>query len=111
MPRGCEGFWIGLETGSLRHVAAAFAEGEGLFEGFGEAGFVAGGDLEAVLDDEDFFGEFFELGWRVGADDFAFEEDAEVALGVEEGEEVGRFCVLGDGDGEEDEDLFFRVVL
>ena len=70
------------------HTAGAFSKGEGLFERFGEAGFVTGGHLQAILNDEDLGREFFESGWGVGADDFAVQKNAEVALGIKEGEEV-----------------------
>ena len=46
----------------------------------------------------------------VGADDLAVEEDAEVALGVEEGEDVFGFGVRRDGDGEGDQDGFSREI-
>ena len=54
----------------------------------------------------DLAGEFFELGDGVGAVDFPIEEDAEVALGIEEGEEFFGRGVFWDGDGEEDEEGF-----
>ena len=76
-----------------------------MFERFGEAGFVSCGDFEAVLDDVDFFGEFFEGGRFVGAVDLFFEKDAEVSLAVEEGEEFGWLGICRDWDGEENEDL------
>ena len=47
----------------------------------------------------------------VGAEDPAVEEDAEVALLAEEGEEVRAFRIGGDGDGEGDEDLLAGQVL
>ena len=79
-------FEIGEDDGG-----GAFAEAEGGFEGFGEAGFGGGVEGEAVLDDGDDGGEFFAFqgGGFVGAEGFAVEPDAEVALGLEEGEEVG----------------------
>ena len=42
----------------------------------------------------------------VGAEDLAVEEDAEVALLAEEGEEIRALSIGGDGDGEGDQDLF-----
>ena len=61
-----------------------------MFERFGEAGFVTRPDFESVLDDPDFGGERTEVGLLVGALDLAVKEDAEVALGIEEGEEFFR---------------------
>lgn len=82
----------------------AFAEMEGDFESFDEAGFVGGGELDAVLDDLDLGGEFlFEGLGFVGADDFAEQEDAGVTLALKEGEEVGGVGVGRDGNGEGDE--------
>lgn len=88
----------------------SLAETEGVFEGFGEAGFVARGDLDAVLDDVDFSGKFFECGDGVGAEHFLVEEDAEVALGIEEGKELFGRGVFGDWNGEDDEDGFVAQV-
>ena len=96
-------FWVG-------NLATSLAETEGVFEGFGEAGFVARGDFDAVLDDVDFPGKFFECGDGVGAEHFLVEEDAEVALGIEEGEELFGCGVFGDRNGEDDEDGFVAQV-
>ena len=43
----------GLRQGGRRHGGVAFAEGEGVFEGFEEAGAVGFGEGESVLDDVD----------------------------------------------------------
>lgn len=82
----------------------AFAEAEGGFEGFVEAGAVLFVGGEAVLDDVDLFfsGEGFGEGFGgggVGAVGLAVEEEAEVALGLEEGEEVLGGGFLGRGMG------------
>ncbi len=82
----------------------AFSEAEGIFGGFGDAGAVAGRDLDPILDNEDFGREFFELGRGIGADDFAIQKNAEIGLRVEEGEEFFGSGVPGNGDGKEDED-------
>jgi len=88
----------------------AFSEGEGGFEGFEEAGVVLGRQGEAVLDDVDDGRNEFRGPWFVGADDFAVEEDAEVALGVEEGEDFLGFRVRRDRDGEGDQHGHSREV-
>ena len=91
------GFWI-VDRG------VAFSEVEGGFEGFEEAGFVGGGNFQAVLDDLDDAGDFGGRG-GVGADGFAVDENAEVALGAQEGEEFPGFRIGGDRNGEGDEDV------
>ena len=89
----------------------AFAEVEGGFEGFEEAGLVGRGDFDAVLDDLDFRFQVGDLGRFVGAEDLSVMEDAEVSLGVEEGEEIVGGGVVGDGDGKSDECGFATEVM
>lgn len=89
-------------------VDFSFAEAEGSFDGFLEAAlvfFIAG---DAVVDDFDALGEAAAFGRFVGANDLAVEEDAQVALGLEEGEKIGGFFAgaFGDVEGEGDEDFF-----
>lgn len=89
--------------------AFVFAEPEGGLEGFEEAGAIALGGFDSVLDDLDLRFEFrdFEFEGVIGALDFAIgEKDAEVALGLEEGEEVFAFGLGRNGDREGDEDRF-----
>ena len=83
---------------------------EGGFEGFEQAGFVGGRNFQAILDDLDDAGDFVGRG-GISADGFAVDEDAEVALGAEKGEEIRGFCVGGDGDGKGDEDVLAFQVL
>ena len=59
------------------------------------------GGFETILDDGEGGGDLFR-GSFVGAVGFAFDEDAEVALGVEEGEKFLRIGIGGNGDGEGD---------
>ena len=132
MPTGGVGF--DATGGGVDGGEAVVAEAEGGFEGFGEAGGdgaarlrlgrrrsgalhgVGHGrdaratfDFEAVLDDEDFGGEFFEGGGFVGAEGFSIVPDAEVALAGEEIEKVGGFCFFRDLDREGDEEGFSGV--
>ena len=90
----------------------AFAEFEGGFEGFEEAGVVTFGGFEAVLDDGDLGGEgFARVGvGGVGAVGFGEDVDAKVALGLEEGEEFGGLGFGGDGDREGDEEVLVGEV-
>ena len=79
----------GERTGVFRERdrGVAFSEEEGGFQGFEEAAVVFRGDFEAVLDDLDRAGELWDVAWDlVGAEGFSFDKDAEVALGVQEGE-------------------------
>ena len=90
----------------------AFTKGEGAFECFAEAGAITSGEFDAILDDEDLaFGKFEAFGWRfVGAEDVVFDEDAEVALLLEKGEEVGGFGSLSDRDRKGNEGCFISVM-
>ena len=110
-PGGGEGFqFVSFQLGALGTDGdVAFAEFEGTFEGFEEAGSRVGSEADAILDDVDLGGEEENVvgGIRiVGADDVSVEVESEVALLLEEGEEVGEVDFFGDRDGEEDEDLF-----
>ena len=101
VPSGGEGVaFVGV---GVDEEDTAFAEAEGGLDGFGQAGFVGGGD--AVLDDVDDGREFFRRGF-VGAENFRVEPDAEVALLLEELEKLGGgalFDVTGaDGEGDEE---------
>jgi len=98
------------EALSLCYEGCPFTESEGVFEGFGEAGFVSGSDLEAVLNDMDFPREFFEVRDGVGTEDLLVEKDAKVALGVEKGKEILGSGVFGNGNGKENEDGLIGVV-
>ena len=82
----------------------AFPEAEGGFEGFEEAGGVFGKHFESILNDRESRRDFCGRGF-IRAECFAVDEDAEVALGVEEGEKLGGIGIGRDGDGEGDEDV------
>jgi len=106
----------------MEEGGCSLAEGEGVLEGFEEAGAVGLGEGEAVLDDGHAAGLKIvgrgEMNFAdhlrsapvgapgfVGAEDLAVEEDAEVALLAEKGKEIRALGIGGDGDREGDEDL------
>ena len=107
-PSGAEGPGVfGFQFGIFRrrNGGVAFAQGEGGFEGFKEAGLVFRGEREAVLDDvEDGMRPQTGGAGLVGANDLAVQQDTEVALGVEKGKQVFGLGIRGDGNGKSDED-------
>ncbi len=82
------------------------AETERDFERFRQARVIVVTDRDAVLDDLDAGPEAFDFLVGINADDFAVDPDAEIALLLDELEELACFCFWRNGDPESDEDGF-----
>ncbi len=104
------GVVIDASGGGIDDGEAVVAEAEGGFDGFVEAwGGSASLEIHAVLDNEDFGGEFFKRGRLVGTEGYSVEPYAEVALASEKFKKVGGFRFFRDLDWEGDEEGFSRM--